>query len=74
MLGKEFPDSLAQAGFKYDDSEMPGYEGKITFNLPSYNNVKINVVARVDPDTKKVCLISLSGLEMPQLKEFYLST
>ena len=71
MLGKEFPDSLAQAGFKYYDSEMPSYEGKITFNLPSSNNVTINVVARVDPDTKKVCLISLSGFEMSQLKEFY---
>lgn len=71
MLGKEFPDSLIQAGFKYYDSEMPSYEGKITFNLPSFKNVKINVVARIDPDTKKVCLISLSGFEMSQLKEFY---
>lgn len=71
VLGKEFPDSLVQAGFKYYDSEMPSYEGKITFNLPSSKNVTINVVARVDHDTKKVCLISLSGLEMSQLNEFY---
>jgi len=71
MLGKEFPDSLIQSGFKYFDSEMPSYEGKISFNLPSSGNVKIDIVARVDRDTKKVCLISLSGLNMSQLNEFY---
>lgn len=71
MLGKEFPDSLIQKGFTYYDSDMPSYEGTIMFNLPSENNVELEIVARIDPDSKKVYLISISKIGISKISDFY---
>lgn len=77
-IGQQFPDSLLKSkqfklngSQKLKDNFLPEYEGKLSFNLPDYKGIPLNIKAFGDYESGKIFEIDIDGFSYSQIKEFY---
>lgn len=70
-IGETFPDSLKNSGlFRFDGDDMPYYEGKTIFALPSNPNRDISIVAATN-ENDEVVSIQIGNMNFSESSDFF---